>query len=27
MENLHVFDPFDAKLEGNVKQLIQDYLG
>ncbi len=27
MENLHVFDPFDAKLEGNVKQLIKDYLG
>ena len=27
MENLHVFDPFDAKLEGNVKQLIMDYLG
>ena len=27
MDNLHVFEPFDAKLEGNVKQLIKDYLG
>jgi len=27
MDNLHVFDPFDAKLEGNIKQLIKDYLG
>ena len=26
MENLHVFDPLDVKLEVNVKQLIKDYL-